>query len=29
VSRVTELEASVQRMAQEITRHRADGELYP
>lgn len=29
VSRITELEASVQRMAQEIARHRADGELYP
>jgi chromosome segregation ATPase len=29
VSRVTELETSVQRMAQEIARHRADGELYP
>jgi len=29
VSRVTELEASVQRMTHEIARHRADGELYP
>jgi chromosome segregation ATPase len=29
VSRITELEQSVQRMAQEIARHRADGELYP
>lgn len=29
VSRVTELEATVQRMTQEIARHRADGELYP
>ncbi len=29
VGRVTELETSVQRMAQEIARHRADGELYP
>jgi hypothetical protein len=29
VTRVTELEAIVQRMSQEIARHRADGELYP
>lgn len=29
VSRVTELEGMVQRMTQEIARHRADGELYP
>lgn len=29
VTRVTELEESVQRMSQEIARHRADGELYP
>ena len=29
VERVTELEAVVQRMTQEIARHRADGELYP
>ena len=29
VTRVTELEAIVQRMSQEIARHRADGEMYP
>lgn len=29
ISRVTELEEIVQRMTQEIARHRADGELYP
>jgi len=29
VTRITELEATVQRMTQEIARHRADGELYP
>lgn len=29
VQRVTELEATVQRMSQEIARHRADGEMYP
>ena len=29
IERVTELEATVQRMSQEIARHRADGEMYP
>ena len=29
VTRITELESTVQRMTQEIARHRADGELYP
>ena len=29
VSRLSELEDIVQRMTHEITRHRADGELYP
>jgi seryl-tRNA synthetase len=29
VERVTELEAAVQRMTQEVARHRADGEMYP
>jgi BMFP domain-containing protein YqiC len=29
VERVTELESTVQRMSQEIARHRADGEMYP
>lgn len=29
VTRITELEATVHRMSQEIARHRADGELYP
>lgn len=29
VERVTELESAVQRMTQEIARHRADGEMYP
>lgn len=29
IERVTELESTVQRMSQEIARHRADGELYP
>lgn len=29
VSRITELESSVHRMQHEISRHRADGELYP
>jgi chromosome segregation ATPase len=29
VNRVTELEASVHRLTQEVARHRGDGELYP
>lgn len=29
VSRVTELEGTVQRLSQEIARHKGDGELYP
>jgi chromosome segregation ATPase len=29
VTRITELEESVHRLTQEVSRHRADGELYP
>jgi hypothetical protein len=29
VTRVTELDDIVKRMTHEVTRHRADGELYP
>lgn len=29
VDRITDLEASVQRLTQEVARHRGDGELYP
>ena len=29
VDRITELEASVYRLTQEVARHRGDGELYP
>lgn len=29
LSRITELEATLQRLTLEVSRHRSDGELYP